>query len=111
MTFAYNPSRHDSARYLPLCMLFGRECTLLLDAPIPTATVPPSECARDAMARSDSASQIPRSWLSAWQANQKRLYESQHQNICFLHNSLVLLWCLFYRKGLSEKRFSRFIAI
>lgn len=108
VTFAYNSSRHDTAGYSPFYMLFGREPTLPLDTLLPDVTAPPSEYARDAIARADHARQVARSRLCASQASQKRLYDSRHRDVAFSPGSLVLLWCPYRRVGLSEKLLSRY---
>lgn len=109
VTFAYNSSRHDTAGYSPFYMLYGRDPTLPLDTLLPATTSPPSEYARDAIARADHARQIARSRLSASQAAQKTLYDSRHVDVRFSPGSLVLLWCPVRRVGLSEKLLSRYM--
>lgn len=108
VTFAYNSSRHDTAGFSPFYLLYGRHPTLPFETLLPADTYTPTEYARDATVRAQTARQIARDRLSASQLSQKSRYDSHHRAVSYSPGSLVLLWTPCRHVGLSSKLLSRY---
>ena len=107
VTWAYNTSRHESSRFSPYYLLYGREPRLVMDSVFKTPTS--IQRLDEMVEKLKEARELARDFVSEVQQKNKLRYDSNKAASPFSVGDLCLVFTPIRKKGLSPKLRPQFI--